>query len=157
MAVILSFLAFPAISFAGGNTDFSGKWIINETRSDPAEGRFMRSPELVVVQEGNNLTYERTFTTRDGEERKNSLALTLDGKESTDESQRRTVIASTSWAEDGSLIIKSQMKINRQGETMEINTRETWKLEKTGKTLTIEYAASSSRGERSATLVYDLK
>ena len=40
---------------------------------------------------------------------------------------------------------------------MEINTTENWKLDKTGKILSIDYAASSSRGDRKATLVYDLK
>jgi len=157
MAVILSFLALPAISFAGGNTDFSGTWIINEAKSDAAEGRSMRSPELVVTQDGNNLTIERSFKTRDGEIRKRSQTVTLDGKEITDESERRTIIASTSWSEDGSLSIKSLMKFSRQGETMEVNTSETWTLDKGGKTLTIDYAVSSSRGDRSATLVYDLK
>jgi len=157
MAVMLSFLAFPAISLAAGNADFSGTWVINETKSDAEEGRSMRSPELVVTQDRNELTIERSFTTRDGEVRKRSQAVTLDGKESKDEGEQRTVTSSTSWSGEGSLIIKSHMTFSRQGETMEIDTTETWTLDKTGKELTIVYASKSSRGERSATLVYNLK
>lgn len=157
-SMMLFLLAVPAISVSGAKTNFAGTWTYNESKSQVGESRMRNSPEMIVKQEANKLTIESTFAGRDGEERKITRTLSLDGKESTNGDERRTTISTATWSGDGtSLNIKSNMKFTRDGETMEVNTTEIWKLDKTGKILTIETASTSSRGDRKATLVYDLK
>ena len=158
VAVIFSLLLIPATSFAGEKTDFTGEWTLNEDRSDLGEGRAFAAFKLAVKQDGNSITIERTRTGRDGEERSSSETLTLDGKENINEGERGTSNSVLTWSEDGStLTIKSKREFNRQGETFEMNSTEVWTLAEDGKILKIQSEMSSSRGERSVTLIYEKK
>ncbi|RLD92035.1 MAG: hypothetical protein DRJ29_12825 [Bacteroidetes bacterium] len=156
--MICALLAIPSNSFAGDKVDFTGEWVLNEDKSDLGEGRAFAAFKIAVKQEGNTITIERTRTGRDGEERTNSETLTLDGKENIDEGERGSSTSVLSWSEDGnSLTIKSKREFNRQGETFEMNSTQVWTLAEDGKVLKIQSDISSSRGERSASLVYDKK
>jgi len=158
LSMICALLAIPSISFAGDKVDFSGEWNLNEDKSDLGEGRAFAAFKIVVNQEGNTLTIERTRAGRDGEERTNSETLTMDGKENINENERGSSSSVLTWSEDGgSLTIKTTREFNRQGETFEMNSTEVWTLTGDGKVLSIQSDISSSRGERSATLVYDKK
>jgi hypothetical protein len=82
--------------------------------------------------------------------------LTLDGKENINEGERGSSSSVLTWSDDGStLTIKSKREFNRQGETFEMNSTEVWTLAEDGKVLKIQSDISSSRGERSVTLVYE--
>jgi len=158
LSMICALLAIPSNSFAGDKVDFTGEWVLNESKSDLGEGRAFAAFKIAVKQEGNTITIERTRTGRDGEERTNSETLTLDGKENIDEGERGSSTSVLSWSEDGnSLTIKSKREFNRQGETFEMNSTQVWTLAEDGKVLKIQSDISSSRGERSSTLVYDKK
>ena len=158
MAVLFSFLLAPANTQAQKKVNFSGKWALNESKSNVGEGRFMSSPEMNVKQEGNSIMIERTRTGRDGQTRTRSETLTMDGKENINKSENRSSTTSVTWSGDGtSMTLKSNTSMSRQGETFEMKSTETWKLSGDGKTLTVQSTTSSSRGERSATLVYDKK
>lgn len=158
LSMICALLAIPSNSFAGDKVDFTGEWVLNESKSDLGEGRAFAAFKIAVKQEGNTITIERTRTGRDGEERTNSETLTLDGKENIDEGERGSSTSVLSWSEDGnSLTIKSKREFNRQGETFEMNSTQVWTLAEDGKVLKIQSDISSSRGERSASLVYDKK
>ena len=69
LSMICTLLAIPSNSFAGGKTDFTGEWALNESKSDLGEGRGFAAFKIVVNQEGNTLTIERTRAGRDGEDR----------------------------------------------------------------------------------------
>ena len=156
LGVIGSLLIISAPSFAAAKPDFSGQWTLNETKSDLGEGRFFSAAKLSITQKGNTLSIERTRTGRNGEERTSSETLTMDGKENIDEGENRTTRTTVTWADGGnSLIIKSKREFNRQGETFEMNTTETWTLTEGGKILNIKSESSSQRGDRTATLVYE--
>ncbi|RLD65776.1 MAG: hypothetical protein DRI98_14360 [Bacteroidetes bacterium] len=156
--MICALLAIPSNSFAGDKVDFTGEWVLNESKSDLGEGRAFAAFKIAVKQEGNTITIERTRTGRDGEERTNSETLTLDGKENINEGERGSSTSVLTWSEDGnSLTIKSKREFNRQGETFEMNSTQVWTLAEDGKVLKIQSDISSSRGERSASLVYDKK
>jgi hypothetical protein len=158
VSALCSLLLIPAASFAGETTDFTGEWALNEDKSDLGEGRAFAAFKIAVTQEGNTITIERTRTGRDGEERTNSETLTLDGKENINEGERGSSTSVLTWSEDGnSLTIKSKREFNRQGETFEMNSTEVWTLGEDGKVLKIQSDISSSRGERSVTLVYEKK
>jgi hypothetical protein len=158
VSVIIALLAIPSISFAGDKTDFTGEWNLNESKSDLGEGRGFAAFKIVVKQEGNTLTIERTRSGRDGEERTNSETLTMDGKENINEGERGSSTSIVTWSDDGTtLTIKATREFNRQGETFEMNSTEVWTLAGDGMNLSIQSDISSSRGERSATLVYEKK
>ena len=157
IAFLVSFFLVPMSSYAqSGKVNFSGEWSFNEAKSNIGEGRFMASLKLTVKQDGNNLTIERLRTGRDGQERKSTQELTLDGKESEYNAGRGTRKSTVTWSDDGlALTIKSTMVFDRNGETMEMKSVEQWKLSDGGKILSIDSSSSTPRGERKATMVYD--
>jgi len=154
--LICSFLLIPTSSFAKEDVNFSGKWTLNESKSDLGEGRFFSASKMAITQEKKSITIERTRTGRDGEERTSSETITLDGKENVTETENRKTTSIATWSDDKtSLIIKSTIEFSRQGETMEMNRTEVLSLVEDGKVLKIQSDSSSERGDRSVTLVYD--
>ena len=158
VSALCSLLLIPTASFAGEKTDFTGEWTLNEDKSDLGEGGAFAAFKIAVKQEGNTISIERTRTGRDGEERTNSQTLTLDGKENINENERGSSNSVLTWSDDGTtLTIKSKREFNRQGETFEMTSTEVWTLAEDGKILKIQSDMSSSRGERSVSLVYEKK
>ena len=157
IAFLVSFFLIPMDSYAqDGKVNFSGEWSFNESKSDMGEGRFPATSKLTIKQEGNNLTIESLRTGRDGQERKSTQELTLDGKESESDTGRGTRKSTVTWSEDGkTLTIKSTITFDRDGETMEMKSSEQWTLTGEGKILSIESSSSTPMGEREAALVYD--
>lgn len=156
IAVLVSFLVNMNSFAQEGKVNFSGEWSFNESKSDMGEGRFQTSMKLTIKQEGNNLTVERLQTGRDGQERKSTQELTLDGKENEYTTGRGTRKSTVTWSDDDlALTIKSIMVFDRDGETMEMKSVELWKLTDGGKILSIKSSSSTPRGERKATMVYD--
>ena len=158
MAMLGSFLLLPAHALAAKKADFSGEWAINRGKSDLGEGRSFYAVKMMVKQEKNEITIERTRTGRDGQERTDSEVLTLDGKENINKRENRSSTSTATWSDDGkTLTIKTDTEFSRQGETYKMKRTETWTLGEDGKTLEIRSESSSSRGERSVSLVYDKK
>lgn len=154
--VICSLLMIPTYSFASTNSDFTGQWKFNESESTMGEGRFFAAEEMMVKQEGNTITIDRTLTGRDGQKRTTSETITLDGKENVVEREYGTSTYTATWSDDkNSLTIETEMEFSRQGETFTMSRKEVWSLEEGGKVLNIQFTSSSQRGTRSATLVYD--
>lgn len=156
LAVFITASLFPSKSFAA-KPDFSGTWTLNEEKSEIGEMRFRPSATLNVKQDKTNLTVSRTRTGRDGQEVTRESVYNLDGSETTTEGERRKTVSTAKWSEDGkSLVIHSTSSWTREGETFEFTNVETWMLGEKGKSLNIETSSSSSRGEFSYKLVYDL-
>ena len=156
VAVFITAGLFPSESFAA-KPDFNGIWTLNEEKSEIGEMRFRPSATLDVKQDKNNLTVVRTRTGRDGQEVARESVYNLDGTETTTEGERRKTVSTAKWSEDGnSLVIHSTSSWTREGETFEFKITETWILGDKGKSLTIKTSSSSSRGEFSYKLVYDL-
>ena len=157
LALFCYFLLIPTISEAAPKINFSGDWTYNESNSNVGEGRGGRAAsKMLVKQDGNNLMIERTRAGRDGQTRTDTEELTLDGKVVKNEGENRTSNTSAAWS-GNSLVIKSDMVMSRQGQSFEMKSTETWQLSEDGKTLTIQSNSSSSRGERTATLIYNKK
>ncbi|MBN2612668.1 MAG: hypothetical protein JXB00_14020 [Bacteroidales bacterium] len=156
---IMSFcFLFLTAAIKSQNLDFTGTWKLNEAKSEMGEGRFRStSNQITIVQSENKLTLEKVFVRPSGEEFKSTETYTLDGKECTNtvfgDREKKSTASRT---EDGNaLIIKSVMVFERGGEQMTVNTSETWSLSGDGKTLTIDYASASPRGERKNKYLYD--
>ena len=82
----------------------------------------------------------------------------MDGKENVNESENRSSTTIVTWSEDAkSLTLTSDLVMSREGETFKVKRTEIWTMSEDKKILTIKSTSSSSRGDRSVTLVYDKK
>ena len=156
VAIMCCLLFIPDNIIAGKKPDFSGEWNLNTSESEL--GEFNRAASKIkITQDENSLTIERTGTRRNGEVFTYTEKITLDGKESVNtvfgDRQRKAV---AEWSEDGlSLIISSTMNFERDGETREVKSQETWILTDNGKSIVIDSSSTTPRGERKQKLVYN--
>ena len=159
LMVIAITLFFYVGASAQSPVNFSGNWAFNESKSILGDGPMRMAPiTIVVTQEGNNLSTERTMTGRDGNEIKMSSKYTLDGKECENSGFMNMKMKSTvTWAADKkSFTIASTTVFNMNGESMEMKSTEFWKLEG-DKTLKMESTNTTPNGEMKRTLAYDKK
>lgn len=141
-------------------TNFSGTWAFNESKSNFGESQFRFAATLMVVtQDANTLTVESTMPGRDGEEMKTSAKYTLDGKVSENPMFNSTRKSIVTWSADkSSLIIASTMTLDMGGETREMKSTETWKLSEGGKLLSVESVRPGRDGGEMKTMAaYDKK
>lgn len=160
MLLVLAALLMPELSAQRGKSNFSGTWALNESKSDFGNSQFrMGASEIIILQKGKELTDDRTYMGFDGNEIKLSDKYTLDGKECENEGMWESTKKSTlSWSDDKkSLIISSTVYFNMNGEDMEIEISETWKLADDGKALIIESVFPTPEGEMKTVLHYDKK
>jgi hypothetical protein len=153
LLVIFSFSAL--ISAQTGSVNFSGTWAFNESKSSPSEGGFRFAPsQLVITQNGVDLSVESARSGPDGSDSKSTAKYTTDGKECSNtafgDNVRKSVVK---WSSDGkSLVFSHTMSFNGN----EMKTSETWKLTD-GKTLSVESSFTTPDGEMKSTNVYDKK
>jgi len=155
----LFILFFVQVSAQNGTINFSGNWVLNESKSKFGDSPFrMAASILIVKQEGNNLSTERTQNSPDGQEMKTTGKFTMDGKECENSGFMDSKTKSTvKWSADNkSITIASSTIFNMNGDNMEMKASETWMLEG-DKALKIETTNSMPDGELKTTLVYDKK
>ncbi len=145
--ITLLLIAFAFSTFAFAQTDFSGTWTLNTSKSKLGERNFAPK-SVVIVQKGNEMSVE-SHNEFQGQERTRTNKYTLDGKECTNPGFRDSEIKSTAnWSADKkSLTIAS--KFNTPNGDMEMKA--VYKMD--GDNLVIE----SSFGDRSTTQVFDKK
>lgn len=145
--------AMIIIMAASAQTDFSGSWKLNSSKSKLGEQFSMAPKEVIIVQSGNDLSIEKhsefqgqEFTTKD--------KLTLDGKECVNDGMMDTKKKSTAtWADDKkSLKIVSKIPMQDGGE---FAITEVYKLD--GGNFVCEMSSTSSFGDMAETQVYDKK
>jgi hypothetical protein len=170
LAVVLAFIA-PQLTNAQGKANFAGNWIYNAAKSpQPAGGPGgggagggggmgggrggMGGGDMVVTQDANTLSIERSRPGQDGTPVKTTTKYTLDGKETTNTTGRGESKSTATWAADGkSLTIVTKMDFN--GNTME--TKEVWTLT-APKTLSIASTRQGGQnGPTTTTRVYEIK
>jgi hypothetical protein len=144
----------------GKKSNFSGTWILNETKSDFGEyGRMMASDKIVIVQKGKKLTMERTATSPTGESGTYTENYTIDGKEciNTISEEFKKTSTVTKTEDKKGLIINSTLDLSFEGNSMKILTIENYTLEDGGKSVVIKETASTDYGDTVVSLVYDLQ
>jgi hypothetical protein len=159
MSVVLLIVYLMFCSFLvaqDSKVNFSGEWAFNQDKSETGSGGqgrgFGIATKLVVKQEANKITVERTGQGRDDEYTRTE-EFTLDGKKNEVEGfggRIRTVIAQ--WTDGGKTLTISSV---REGQSFQMTSTEVWSLLENGKVLSIASTRTSSRGERKAMLVYD--
>ncbi len=151
-------LLISIAAWAGaGKTDFSGTWTMNAEKSATGDNAPRRvAAKMTIVQTADTLSIERTFRRNTGEETSSTEKLTMDGKECVTTVMDRPRTSTATWSEDGkNLTIASKSVFERDGNKIEMNSTETWKLSEDGKTLTMDVASTSPRGDRKGAFVYD--
>jgi hypothetical protein len=144
----------------GKKANFSGTWILNETKSDFGEyGRMMASEKIVIMHKGKKLTMERHATSPEGESYTYTENYTLDGKECVNSPApefKKTSTAGISEDKKG-LVINSTLELSFEEMEMKILTVENFSLQEDGKVMVIKSTASTDYGDMAVSLVYDLQ
>jgi hypothetical protein len=134
-------------------TDFSGSWKLNSSKSKLGDQFSMAPKEIIIVQKGNDMSVER-HSEWQGQEFTINDKFTLDGKECINAGFMDTQKKSTAiWSADKtSLTITSKIPMQDGGD---FSVTEVYKMN--GGNMVIESSASSSFGDMSETQVYDKK
>ena len=116
ITLLLVAFAFSTLAFA--QTDFSGTWALNSSKSELGDMGFAPS-KLVIKQSGNEMSVEQTMDMQ-GQTMNSTTKFTLDGKESTNESGFGGATKSTAtWSADKKALT-IVTKIDMQGNAFEI-------------------------------------
>ena len=149
---------FILFSFTTVNyrANFSGDWKLDESKSElgNAAGRTARS--LKAEQKENDITISRTTPGfNGGDPVTTTYTVTYDGKVTESEGFGGSKRKSTGkWSDDGlTLTNNSVMNFERDGQTMEFKSNETWSLTSDG-LLSVVTHSSSPRGETTTKAIY---
>lgn len=158
-------LMMPVVLQAqAGKADFSGTWTMNAEKSQMGQGGGgfggggrMGGGDMVVKQDGNVLTVERTRPGRDGGSPVTTTTkYTLDGKESVNPSQMGDSKSVATWSPDGKVLkISTTRSFDRDGQSMTFTQAEEWSLN--GSNLSIKNTSNTPNGEMTTVMVYDKK
>jgi hypothetical protein len=165
MLIIMKRLLFSALFLFSAclyaQTNFSGTWALNESKSNFGESQFrFAATTLVATQDAKVLTVETTRPGMDGNETKSTAKYNLDGTVSENTGFGNSVRKSTvTWSADKAFItIASTMTFDMNGETRTMNSSETWKLSEGGKVLLLDNVMPGFEGgEMKTTAAYDKK
>lgn len=170
LLVLATFLCVMAIPAFAQGTNFSGKWVLDLSKSKPDERSRITEQTITVTQTGTDFKREtvskRTpppgggqgaggrggFGGGDGTE-----SLKLDGKEITvqvDSPMGPSPMMKKAEIKDGKLHISSSRTMSTQMGEFTITTREEWSLSADGNTLTVKNSVESARGTMTSEMVY---
>jgi hypothetical protein len=155
-ALLIPCLLLFSFTTVNYRANFSGDWKLDESKSElgTAGGRVARS--LKAEQKDNDITISRTTPGfNGGDPVTTTYTVTYDGKVTESEGFGGSKRKSTAkWSDDGlTLTINSAMAFERDGQTMEFKSVETWSLTSDG-LLSVVTQNSSSRGESTTKAVY---
>ena len=153
LTMMLIFIVPEIADAQTGKANFSGKWALNEEKSTLGQGRQMfGGGDMIVKQEANLLTVERTFSGRDGQSRTMASKYSLDGKETVNTMGNFDSKTTANWSDDGkSLTIVTKFSFNGN----ERSSTEVWNLSD-AKTLSITSTRQGRDGEEvKTTSIYD--
>jgi hypothetical protein len=151
VAFLSAFMLKPAAA------DFSGKWKLNEGKSELGQFANFATRVIETEQNADAISISRTAPSFDGNDMTTKERLTFDGKEVESafiaNSKRKAV---ASWSDEGkTLKITYSFVLDFNGESNEIKGTEIWTLSADGKTLTVKGKSSSSFGDIETTSVYE--
>ncbi|HEX6845848.1 MAG TPA: hypothetical protein VF144_02665 [Chitinophagaceae bacterium] len=161
MKKMLFSILMPAILLVSFTTvvdrvNFSGDWKLDESKSELGEfgGRVARS--LKTEQKENEITITRTTPGfNGGDPVTTTVTLTYDGKVTESEGFGGSKRKSTAkWSEDGqTLTVNNTIVFERDGQTNEFKSTETWTMTKDG-SLSVVTHSNSPRGESTTKAIY---
>ena len=155
-ALLIPCLFLFSFTAVDQRANFSGDWKLDESKSELGDfgGRVARS--LKAEQKANDITITRTTPGfNGGDPVTTTFTLTYDGKVTESEGFGGSKRKSTAkWSDDeATLTINSTTTFERDGQSMEIKSVETWTLTKEG-LLSVVTQSSSPSGESTTKAVY---
>jgi hypothetical protein len=147
LAVLLAVaLAVPSMSYAQAKPNFSGKWVQDMDKSDPAMGgRGPAGPQtLTYAQTATELTIERE--TQGGVQK---TVYKLDGSDSVNAGRGGDVTSKTTW--DGAKLVT---KYTRSMGGADIQVTETRSIEADGTLLVVTAMTGTPNGDMTRKAVY---
>ena len=169
----VAFLISAATLVPAAQTDFTGTWLLDKSRSDTqqlGQGRLGRGgnsrganvdlstaeQKLIVTQTESEMTVERMVSVG-AQEHGLRQTFRLDGTQTTNQAGgRQGELKSKAKWNQGVLVIEGTQKMNSQRGQMEISLKEEWSLSDDAKVLTIKTTRSTARGRaRTMTQVYN--
>lgn len=162
LAFLLCILLMPQL--AAAQTDFSGTWTFNQSKSTQpsgggGRGRMMGggNSDMTITQDGNTITVKSMRQTRDGQQEITRIII-ADGEAHEAESNFGTSTITANWKE-GILAVEETISMSRGGQSMTITTSSTYTLSEDGKELvvTMERSGMGGRGGGTTKNVYDKK
>lgn len=157
---LVTMVTFAMVTFSSSvlyaqRAVFTGDWKLDEKKSEL--GEFARAATSVKAdQKENAITITRvTPGFNGGDPVTSTITLTFDGKEVESEGFRGSKRKSTAkWSEDGkTLTVTSVMNFERDGQTTEFKSTESWSINKDG-LLSVVTNSNSPRGESTVKAVY---
>lgn len=139
-------------------TDFSGTWTLNESKSDGGQyGTGGMPKKITILQDNGYLTITKTTLARSGGETIYTEALSPDGKEAestvSNNGKRK---AKMNWENDGKQFdINFTIAMSMQGQPVEFKGLEKWSLSEDGKTLYVVFDVTTPQGSFSVKGGYD--
>ncbi len=152
-AFLCSFMPLPK-----AQTDFSGTWKLNDSKSELGQfgGRGVAS-KIVIDQKADAIGLTKTAASFDGGENTTTETLAFNGKESEitvfGAAKKKSTLK---WDADGkTMTVSYSISIERDGQSFDIKGTETWSLDADGKTLTVKTAMSTPQGDIETKAVYN--
>jgi hypothetical protein len=139
--------------------DFSGKWVVNMTRSDfgktpDGRDRHPRVSKMEIKQDEKDLEVIFRFTDREGKERKTEYKYSLDGKKTKNEMVFGKQESTARWINKGQILqIDSKSHIKRGDMEFDMESVQYFSL--VDGRLFIESVRNTPRGEMEQKAVYD--
>lgn len=157
---LYSLLIPVVILFSSATTadkvDFSGNWKLDESKSDLGNFGGFVARSFKVEQKNDAITFTKTTPGFNGGDPVTlTYTLSYDGKVTEAEGFGGSKIKYTAkMSEDGkTLIVNSNATFERDGQTNEFKSTETWTITKDG-LLSVETQTSSSFGESTTKAIY---
>ncbi len=157
--LVLTFIvAFALFSFKNfkANISLSGEWKLNEAKSELGDfGKRFAVKVIKIEQQDDAIIITKTANNFQGESVTNTETLKFDGTDSETTVFGNSKKHSTAkWSDDGqTLTISTSTKFERNGQTSEMKSSESWSI-KDGM-LSLIIVSSSPRGENTTNALYD--
>ncbi len=153
--LLVAMVTFITSSLFAQRAALSGEWKLDEKKSEL--GEFARAATSIKAdQKDNAITITRvTPGFNGGDPMTNTITLPFDGKVVESEGFRGSKRKSTAkWSDDGkTLVVSNTMSFERDGQTSEFKSTESWSITKDG-LLSVVTHSNSPRGESTVKAVY---
>ena len=145
---VAMFVLMVAGLLVAAGTDFTGTWVLDESKQEAADGGpRMVAGKIIITQGDNSFSTERNMSNEMMGDFTISTNTTLDGKESTSEEQFGTRKSTAAWSDDKkTLTVNSILNMNFNGEDMEMKSTEVWTLEDENTVLKLKTTSDTPMG-----------
>jgi hypothetical protein len=158
--IVAAALALPTLAMAQGKTDFSGTFMMDEAKSDPApagrgggggggggRGGGGTASKLVIKQTAGEVSIERTLA--NGPE---TVVFKLDGSESTNKMGMGEGKSKATW-DGANLVVNTTQQLQTPNGNVDITTKDVYSM--AGGVLTVTTTRTTARGDTTRKIVYN--